>query len=222
MTATFKQFSKSKINEAVALLNAPRRTAAFDVKTAWDALAAAKSPADICKEPKLHRAKQEVNSEVERCTHTAPQFSEDGRVAVFQISSEAQVHPVIATRWAGHLKSSKLEIVLVANRGYIPGLVNFSCRIAKNARDKQPAVNVIEVLREIAHRSTQGDLREKLGDSFARGHKEASGGIVPVDAFEEFLSCLRIVDRSKGGKERNTNAQSPQKNTLNNYFKKSP
>ena len=47
-------------------------------------------------------------------------FSPDGKIAVFRIRSEAQVHPVIATRWAGHLQSKALEIVLVANEGYLP------------------------------------------------------------------------------------------------------
>ncbi|KAJ0323734.1 hypothetical protein COL5a_008093 [Colletotrichum fioriniae] len=108
MKFTFKTYTKKALNDAVSLINAPRRTASS-----------------------LLAARAEVNAEVERCTHTPPKFSADGRIAVFRINSKAQVHPVIATRWAGHLSSSKLEVVLVANEGYLPDMVNFSCRVPR-------------------------------------------------------------------------------------------
>ncbi|KAF4465436.1 dhh family [Fusarium albosuccineum] len=179
MKATFKKYTKKAINDAVSLINAPRRTASYNVPAAWEALQAASCPKDLLGDKSLLATRAEVNTEVERCTHTAPKFSSDGRVAVFRINSGAQVHPVIATRWAGHLSSSKLEVVLVANEGYLPGMVNFSCRIPRCARAKDPPVNIIEILREAAGRAKDPTLRERLGESFARGHKEASGGIVP-------------------------------------------
>jgi len=91
MKPTFKQFTKKSINDAVSYVNAPRRTATYDVRPAWDALVSAGSPSDVLKHPRLLAARQEVNAEVERCTHAAPKFSQDGKVAVFRISSEAQV-----------------------------------------------------------------------------------------------------------------------------------
>jgi single-stranded DNA-specific DHH superfamily exonuclease len=240
MTATFKTYTKKAINDTVSLLNAPRRTARYDVISAWTALlnasktqtqaqAQAQAPSDlsaILRDPRLLSARAEINREVERCTHTAPQFSHDARIAVFRISSPAQVHPVIATRWAGHLQSKKLEIVLVANSGYLPGMVNFSCRIPKVARARDPPVNIIESLRAIARESESGDLLERLGESFARGHKEASGGIVKADEFEELMGILRIGEKpakveseeTSPAKKKKVGIDTGQKNTLMNYF----
>jgi nanoRNase/pAp phosphatase (c-di-AMP/oligoRNAs hydrolase) len=223
MKVTFKQHTKAKINTAISLLNAPRRTPKYDVASAWSALLAADGPDSILKNRRLLEARAEVNAEVERCTHTPPKFSSDGRIAMFRISSAAQVHPVIATRWAGHLKSAKLQIVLVANEGYLAGKVNFSCRIARCAKTREgsDSVNIIEILKNMARRDERGTLMDELGESFARGHKEASGGIVPVDAFERFVQCLDLVERAKkDDKAELKESSSPQKNTLMNYFQK--
>jgi hypothetical protein len=48
---------------------------------------------------RLAEARQEINLEVEKQTHTPPKFSKNGKIAVLKIDSRAQVHPVIATRW---------------------------------------------------------------------------------------------------------------------------
>ncbi|KAL8705346.1 MAG: hypothetical protein Q9201_001545 [Fulgogasparrea decipioides] len=218
MTEVFKTHTKKAINDAVALLNAPRRTAKYDVITAWEALLAANSPKDVLKNPRLLSARAEINEEVERQTHTAPKFSKDGKIAVFRIHSAAQ---------AGHLKSLKLEIVLVANTGYIPNMVNFSCRIARCARGRDPPVNIIESLKAVAALD-ETDLVQRLGESFARGHKEASGGIIPSKEFEELMTLMKVGEKPDPPPDREgkktTKAKvvgkSPQKNTLGNYFKK--
>lgn len=220
MKATFKMYTKKAVNEAVSLINAPRRTASYNVSAAWEALRAASSPKELLSDKMLLAARAEVNAEVERCKHAAPKFSACGRVAVFRISSTAQVHPVIATRWAGHLSSSRLEIVLVANEGYLPGMVHFSCRVPRCARGRDPPVNIIEVLREVAGRAADATLRERLGESFARGHKEASGGIVPKAEFEELMEVLE-VGRGVGASPRKASREpAKQANTLLNYFGK--
>lgn len=226
MTACLKKYTKKAINDAVSLLNAPRRTSTYDVSSAWSALLASSTPSELLTNRRLLAARAEVNAEVERCTHTAPKFSMGGRIAVFRINSPAQVHPVIATRWAGHLQSKKLEIVLCANEGYRDdGMVNFSCRVARCARDRDPPVNIIETLKAVAQAAEKGNLLERLGESFARGHKEASGGIVPAEEFEELMRALRVGEKpekegateTKRGKKE---TGSPQKNTLTNYFGK--
>ncbi|RMZ77288.1 hypothetical protein DV737_g4465, partial [Chaetothyriales sp. CBS 132003] len=228
MDSTFKLHTKKSINDAVSLINAPRRTAKYDVITAWEALLASSSPKDMLNNARLQSARFEINQEVELNTHTPPKFSLDGRIAVLRISSKAQVHPVIATRWAGHLNSKALEIVLCANFGYLPGKVNFSCRIARCARNRSPPVNIIESLEAAAGLSTDG-LRDRMGDNFARGHKEASGGVVPTEAFEELMVLLGVGEKAgEGGdnggqpkaKKQKLQEKSPQKNTLGNYFKK--
>lgn len=217
MKAAFKKYTKKALNDAVSLINAPRRTAAFNVSSAWSALAAAESPAVLLKNRALLAARAEVNAEVERCTHTAPKFSSDAKIAVFRISSEAQVHPVIATRWAGHLQSAKLEVIMVANEGYLPGLVNFSCRIPRSARARDPPVNIIEILQGIAAKAPDETLRARLGQSFARGHKEASGGIVAVKEFEELLEIMEVGKKAESG----SSPKKPQPgNTITNYFGK--
>jgi hypothetical protein len=226
MKETFKVHTKKSINDAVSLLNAPRRTAKFDVITAWEALMASNGPKDLLNNGRLQAARAEINEEVELNTHTPPKFSQDGRIAVLRINSKAQVHPVIATRWAGYLNSKALEIVMVANSGYLEGMVNFSCRIARCARNNDPQVNIIDSLKAAADLSTDG-LRDRMGENFARGHKEASGGIVSTETFEELMELLKVGqkpekkegDDSPAKKKIKTIDASPQKNTLGNYFK---
>lgn len=219
MRDTFKRYTKKAINEAVSLINAPRRTASYGVPAAWKALTEASSPSDLLNNKSLLAARAEVNAEVERCTHTAPKFSADAKVAVFRISSPAQVHPVIATRWAGHLQSAKLEVVMVANEGYLPGMVNFSCRVPRVARARDPPVNIIEVLNGIADRAPDETLRARMGESFARGHKEASGGIVPVREFEELLAIMEVGKKPEGGSPKKAKTQKAG-NAITNYFAK--
>lgn len=228
MKETFKVHTKKSINDAVSLLNAPRRTAKFDVITAWEALLQSTAPKDLLNNGRLQAARFEINEEVEMNTHTPPKFSPDGRIAVLRINSKAQVHPVIATRWAGYLNAKALEIVVCANYGYLPDMVNFSCRIARCARSRDPPVNIIESLKAAADLSTDG-LRDRMGESFARGHKEASGGIVPTAAFEELMDLLKIGEKAEKkeseegpkAKKVKTVEKSPQKNTISNYFAKS-
>lgn len=76
-----------------------RRTGTYDVITSWTALLNAKEPKEILTNSRLQEARLEINEEVERKTHVAPKFSRDGKIAVLNINSTAQVHPVIATRW---------------------------------------------------------------------------------------------------------------------------
>ncbi|KAG8672434.1 hypothetical protein FPOAC2_05822 [Fusarium poae] len=218
--AMFKKYTKKGINSAVSLINAPRRTAEYDVPGAWEALAAASAPIDIMENETLRAARQEVNEEVRNRARIPPEFSSDGRIAVFRISSQAQIHPVIATRWAGHLTSPKLEVILVANQGYLPGMVNFSCRVPKCAKGRDPPVNIIEILRKEASRAKDPTLRKRLGESFARGHKEASGGIVPKAEFEEFMEVLQVRKREPISPTQPQKGSNKQGNTLLNYFQR--
>ena len=115
MKDAFKKYTKKALNDAVSSINAPRRTATYDVRSAWDILLGSLGPADVLKHPKLAVARHEVSEEVERCTHTAPKFTPDGKVAVFRISSAAQVHPVIATRWVSSMFPTRATPVITDN-----------------------------------------------------------------------------------------------------------
>lgn len=91
LAATIKANTKKAMTDAVVMLNAPRRTARYDVRSALDALIQSEDAKGVCNNRRLVEARREIAEEVERCTHTAPKFSKDGRLAVFRIQSEAQV-----------------------------------------------------------------------------------------------------------------------------------
>ncbi|KAJ4348836.1 uncharacterized protein N0V89_010214 [Didymosphaeria variabile] len=222
MTATFKKYPKKSINDAVGLVNAPRRSAAYNVDAAWDAVISVDGPQPLLGNGKLRDAQFEVKQETERWSHVPPKFSRDATIAVLTIKSAAQVHPVVATRWAGFLKSDKLEIVMCANEGYLPGKVNFSCRIAKHARAREgdAKVDIIKTLESIV--ADDPDLRARLGESFARGHKEASGGIINTQEWEEFKKLMGVGENIRKKTEADTaeKKKPTQSNTLANYFVK--
>ncbi|KAK5171786.1 uncharacterized protein LTR77_003422 [Saxophila tyrrhenica] len=240
MKACLKKYTKKTLNDVVSAINAPRRAASYDVVSAWNALCETTDPSSVLKNPRLLEARQEVSAEVERCTHTAPKFSLDGKIAVFRIKSECQVHPVIATRWAGHLSSKLLEVVMVANEGYLEGKVNFSCRIPRSARAREPAVDIIQSLKHYASlkdpledesngtvTSEKAPLIDRLGADFARGHVQASGGIVNVDEFEELMRIMRIGEKapkknedSSPTKKKKPAIDAGQKNSITGYFAK--
>ncbi|KZT68522.1 DHH phosphoesterase [Daedalea quercina L-15889] len=208
MSACTKWWTKKVLGDAVALVNAPRRTARYDVLTAWSALLS-NNPAEIASTRsndkhimRLHDARLEIRAETERCGHTAPTFSGDGRVALVRIQSEAQVHPLIATRWASTLKSSRLQIVMCANSGYLPGagMTNFACRVARcalPADNEAQATSIPDVLRAYAARVP--GLMESMGDDFARGHAQASGGIVSSENFERLWEVMRNAPTDETG-----------------------
>jgi hypothetical protein len=238
MKSTLKRYTKKTLNDVVSAVNAPRRTATYDVRSAWEAVCETSDPSSVLKNRRLLEARHEVNDEVERCTHTAPKFSPDGKIAVFRISSKCQVHPIIATRWAGHLQSKALEIVLVANEGYLEGKVNFSCRIPRSARSREPPVDIIQSLRYYASldaplESNSGEsssdrvpLLQRLGNDFARGHVQASGGIVGYEEFEELMRLMRIGEKppkkedASPAKKKKVDIDPGQTNSLMDYFKK--
>lgn len=218
MTSVFQEHTKKAINESVALVNAPRRSAAYNVSAAWNVLVSAPGPGRILTSEALKEASAEVQRETMKWARTAPKFSADATIAILTINSPTQIHPVIATRWAGSLKSQKMEIVMCANEGYLPGKVNFSCRVAKSARGRtgDDKVDIIKKLEGIV--SDNPKLRARLGESFARGHKEASGGIVGKDEWEEFKKAMGVGESSS--KKPESKAKVVQKNTLTNYFVK--
>lgn len=84
-----------------------------------------------------------------------------------------------------------LEMVLVANTGYSPGMVMFSCRIAHPALKRDPPVNMIAYLKDIVRLGSKG-LAERLGDTIAKGHRGASGGGISVADFELLMTLMEV------------------------------
>ncbi|TBU22089.1 DHH phosphoesterase [Dichomitus squalens] len=232
MRDCLKTWTKKAFGEAIGLVNAPRRSAEYDVETAWRVLLISTSPKDVVSltsnedVKRLYEARASVKTETERNARKAPIFSGDGRVALIRISSPAQVHPLIATRWSSSLKGPRLEVVMCANDGYSPGMTNFACRIPRSRRvaNGEGEVNIIATLKEYASRVP--GLRETMGDDFARGHKEASGGIVRTADFErlwEVMANSERDDRGTPAKKRRTGTHyqgQGQRNTLEGWLKK--
>ncbi|SNX86904.1 uncharacterized protein MEPE_05613 [Melanopsichium pennsylvanicum] len=228
LTPEVKKWTKKRLGSAIALLNAPRRTPQFDVITAWSALLSSISPLTILDPAtnkhaaRLYEARDAVGLETERCTHTPPKFSKDGRVALLRITSPYQVHPSIATRWTGALKSNKLQVVMCANNGYTDGLVNFSCRIAHVAKRRGEEVNIIQVLNSYADRDQKWkeELMSELKGNAFNGHPQASGGIFPTNHWHKYLDLMEIgvkpdADEKAVGKGGGGKAAKPvQKNNL--------
>ncbi|RXK38730.1 hypothetical protein M231_04040 [Tremella mesenterica] len=216
------------MSEAVASINAPRRTAEYNGQAECQIFLNADKASDIATNAFLKLCKLDVNDETLRWARTPPRFTTDGRVAVITIHTGFQVHPVIATRWAGTLgkKSKNLIMIMCANTGFNPdpSKVSFSCRIAANLRSlpdgERP--DLIGMLNEYGN-GIEG-FRERVGGDFARGHKEATGGIIHKDEFALLLAHMGVPP--EGTPRKNTPKKAPpkvvdssQKTGIKDYFK---
>ena len=91
---------------------AARRSAEYEVETAWRALLASASPKELLSPAtsaevrRLFEAREGVKAETARCARQPPTFSADGRVALVRISSGAQIHPVRPRSLALHERRS--------------------------------------------------------------------------------------------------------------------
>lgn len=79
---------------------------------------------------------------------------------------------------------------MVENKGHNPdpAITSFSCRINSSLR-KLPEgerPNLRTMLKEYAALASPTFL-ERVGNDFASGHNEATGGIIKLELFEEFM-----------------------------------
>ncbi|CED83041.1 hypothetical protein [Phaffia rhodozyma] len=229
-----KKSTKSKLSKVVSMLNAPRRTPDFDVEKAWDVMFNATSLSDIISAPYLLDCRARTTAETARWQSAGPKFSKDGRIAVIAIHSGYQVHPLIATRWAGTLKTAKdLVLVMCTNDLYTPGKTHFSCRVPKSKASSASSPsdsstpNLIEILNTYKPQceAVSPGWIDRVGGDYARGHREASGGIIGDEEFRVLMEVMEIGVKSdeaiKREKEKERKAQG-QKNTLDGYFKPGP
>ncbi|GAA6017875.1 hypothetical protein JCM10207_003484 [Rhodosporidiobolus poonsookiae] len=233
-----KRLTKTALAKAVALLNAPRRTPQFNVAAAYAALADAVRDGGpglkgVMGDVRLLEAKERTSAETARWQGAPPVFSKDGRVAVVKIDSGYQIHPVIATRWCGTLRKAKtLVCVMCANTGYTPGMVHFSCRAPRRSLDDSKAdpVDLIAFLRSLSPLcdALSPSWSSRVGSDFARGHREATGGIIGAEEFEVLVRAIELgVKKEKGeggggggGNKKGKGVIDPgQKNTLDGFFK---
>lgn len=79
-------------------------------------------------------------------------------------------------------------------------------------------MNIIELLNDIVGTAEDPSLRERLGESFARGYKEASGGAVPKKEFEEMMALMGA--RTGSGRKMAPATPEKKENTITNYLVK--
>ncbi|HEX2204028.1 MAG TPA: hypothetical protein VHG91_12045 [Longimicrobium sp.] len=178
LPAIRKRFGGKAIREAVSLVNAARRAGAFDVETALRLLMHADGPSVFLDEAhpdtaRLRAYRLEVQTELAQARKTAPVFASTGPFALVPLDSPCQVHPLIAQQWRGRLKG---HAVIAANRGYLPGVVAFSIRTAREDL----------VLPDILRAVDLGEHEHDVG----RGHDQASGGQLPPPLFNRLMDGL--------------------------------
>jgi hypothetical protein len=172
-----RRWGKTALRDAVSLINAPRRTAAADAGPALRLLLGANGPKEITKGQDadalaLRAAKAEVRAAMDQAKRVAPLVV--GDVALIQLDSVCQIHPLIAQQWRGRLRD---KIVIAANRGYRPGWVHFAARSATGR-------NLIDFLAE--HRPPNADGR------YGNGHAQATGGALQTADWDGFVAGLGI------------------------------
>jgi hypothetical protein len=120
-----------------------------------------------------------------------------------------------------------------ANTGYTPGFVHFSCRAPRRGTQDSsapPVVDLIAFLRSLAPLCEQlaPGWTSRVGEDWARGHREATGGIVKAEEFRVLMEACQVgVKKDKDEKKINGGAAKKvidpgQKTTLDGFFKISP
>lgn len=170
-----RRAGRKAVTEAVALLNAARRSSQFAAPLALEVLMRAGEASDISEGripgvDALRDCRLEVQREVTRCAKTPPRFA--GKVALLLFSSGAQIHPLVAVRWAQRLPE---HIVIAANAGYLPGRVNFALR-------SRTGTDLIAFLKGLELPPFEGE--------YANGHAQATGGSLSARDFLVLAEAL--------------------------------
>lgn len=174
---------KAKVlREATSLINAPRRSATGDARPAFDLLLKAEGPEDVVSgaHPEtalLQAARDEVKAELDAARRLAPRFA--GAVALIEMDSPCQIHPLIAQSWTGRLRQ---QIVIAANHGFRKGQVHFAVRSATGR-------NLVAFLSEHAPPGAAES------GAYGQGHEQATGGALSTDDWATFLAGLGFKPR---------------------------
>ncbi len=175
-----KKYRAKWLREATTLVNSAKRSSTGDSWTAFQAVMQAGHPREIAEGTteearRLAEYRAEVNAALAEGKKAAPAFS--GQVALVRVDSPCQIHPLVAQIWRTRLPK---YIVLVANEGYLPGMVAFTART-------QADVNVLDFLRGI-------ELDDV--DQFGYGHDKASGGILRREQWNQLLKQLGFKEKA--------------------------
>jgi single-stranded-DNA-specific exonuclease len=175
MDAARRAFGVTHLREAVALVNAPRRSASGDAGPALALLLAAEGPKEITSGQRpetaaLRAAREEVKAALEAAKRIGPKVRNG--VAPIRFHSPCQIHPLVAQAWRGRLRDN---IVLAANTGFRPGWVHFAVR---SARD-------VDLIRFLAERAPPG-----ADENYGSGHAAATGGALRPGDWNAFVGGL--------------------------------
>lgn len=185
IAAAKKRYGAGKLRETVSLVNAPRRSAGGDAGPALALLLKARDPADAVSgdhpETALcQAARDEVKAAVAEGRRQPPRFGAryGSDLAIVRVDSPCQIHPLVAQSWTGRLRKKDRPgmIVFAANVGFQPGQVSFSGRANGEA-------DIIDLLAR--HRPEGADPTR-----YGNGHRKASGGTLPVEAWNAFAADL--------------------------------
>ncbi|MFP4014469.1 MAG: hypothetical protein ACLFVQ_10315 [Chitinispirillaceae bacterium] len=166
-----RKYGRKKVYQCVTLMNAARRHHDFDANALFRMLRLSTSAEKFlgrARSEGLANLREEVNRDLRRNLKVPPRFR--GKFALLDFKSPHQIHPLIAVIWAGRLEG---YVVIAANRGYLPGMVNFSMRTSMD-------MDLLELLREY----------RMEGEEIGYGHRKATGGILPRSSFDKFLRRL--------------------------------
>ncbi len=178
-----RRYGKTALRNAVSLINAPRRTASADAGPALQLLRKCNSPKELLsgehpETAQLLAARDEVKAEMEVARRVAPKVR--GEVALIPLASACQIHPLIAQAWRGRLKD---KVVIAANRDYRPGWVHFAARTAAGH----------DLIDFFAQRRPDG-----AGTEYGSGHRQASGGALRHEQWNEFVRELGFPEEQIG------------------------
>jgi single-stranded-DNA-specific exonuclease len=166
---------KTAVRKLIPLVNAPRRLPDGPVRTALALLVESTDAKEALRDPRigeLQEARTAWRSGFDAAVRTAPVVGD--RAALVRFTSPYQVHPLVATTWARRLAP---RVVLAANDGYLPGMVNFAVRGGEGA-------DLRALLR---------DALPEAGGEFAHGHARATGGSLDPDSFARLLARLGLA-----------------------------
>jgi single-stranded-DNA-specific exonuclease len=183
-----KRHGRIPLQDLVSLLNGARRAADFDVARAVSVLVRAETATEIARgrvegTDWLRSCREQVQAEVKHWARLPPRI--EGRMALVVLSSRADVHPLLALRWAQQLPE---HVILVANTGLKPGQVHYALR-SKSEPD------VRGLLRQLPLAPMKGTL--------VRGPRRAPTGHLSAEDFQRLLLALGF---SQGAQEAGADA----------------
>ena len=189
IAAAKKRYGAGKLRDAVSLVNAPRRSATGNAQPALDLLLKAENPADVvsgdhAETAACREAQEEVKAAVAEGRRQPPRFGSryGSDVAMIRLDSACQIHPLVAQSWTGRLRKKDRPgvIVFAANFGFHPGQVSFAGR----------ANGEMDIIDLLARHRPEGADPTRYGN----GHRKASGGTLPVEAWNAFVDDLGFGD----------------------------